>query len=107
MTDFLTWLGWSVDNTFVPVHVAATFWQSPLGLFCTGSLLITSAFRVMHDKARAGIFDTLWHCAFATVTGAGFVIGLSGSLPHQLIKSLVILTALRGIYKAVEVLRKE
>lgn len=107
MTDFLIWLGWATDNAFVPEQVANSFWHTPLGLLCTGSLLITSALRVMHEKARAGVFDTLWHCAFATVTGAGFVIGLSGTPPHQLVKSILILTAIRGIYKAAAMFRKE
>jgi steroid 5-alpha reductase family enzyme len=104
MHNFLVWLGWSVDNTFC-TPVANTFWHSPLGLACTLSLLITSAIRVMHKKSNAGFGDTLWHFLFATVAAAGFTIGATGQVPHQLVKSLLILIAVRGVIKAWRVIK--
>lgn len=104
MNDFLIWFGWSVDNTFC-TPVANTFWHSPLGLFCTGSLLVTSAIRVMHWKSNPSLFDSIWHFLFAMVAAAGFVTGISGQAPHQLVKSLLILIAWRGIVKAIYTLR--
>lgn len=104
MRDILNWIGWSVDNTFC-TPVANSFWHSPLRLFCTATLLLTSAIRVMHYRSNPSMFDTLWHFMFATVAAAGFYIGLSGQVPHQLVKSILILVAVRGIVKAWAVCR--
>lgn len=105
MNDLLNWLGWGVDNAFC-TSAAITFWSAPLGLFCSGSLCITSIFRTFHGKSKDGLFDTLWHMAFTFVCGAAFFVGVSHDEPHHLVKSMVILMAIRGIYKAVQVHRQ-
>lgn len=99
------WLGWSVDNTFWPPQVAQSFWQSPLGLFCTLTLTMTSALRVLHHKVNPSVFDTFWHFCMSLVCCGAFFVGLYGSVPHYIVKTLVILMTIRGIYKAVGVIK--
>lgn len=105
MHEFLVWLGWSIDNTFWPHQIAQSFWHSPLGLFCTLALTITSAIRVLHHKANAGIFDTFWHLCMSLICCAGFFVGLQGAAPHHLVKTLVVLMTIRGIYKCVRLIK--
>lgn len=100
VNNFLIWLGWNVDNTFYPPAVAKAFWSSPLGLFCTGAIMLTSAARLLHWRKSPDFFDTVWQVLFGTVAAAGFFVGLNGAVPHHLVKSLLILVAVRGIYKA-------
>lgn len=105
LNEFLIWFGWSIDNTFYPPGVAQSFWQSPLGLVCTLTLALTSLIRVAHWRSNQGFLDSLWHMAFGVTTAAGFLIGLQGSAPHHLVKTIIILMTVRGVYKAISVIR--
>lgn len=107
LNDFLIWLGWSVDNTFWPPDTAASFWHSPLGLFCTLVLTLTSIIRVMHYKTNPGPFDTFWHFCMSMTCGAGFMIGLHGTPSHHLVKTLIVLMTIRGIYKCIGIFRND
>jgi steroid 5-alpha reductase family enzyme len=102
MTNFLIWLGWNCDNTFYPPATAMSFWSSPLGLFCTATLCLTSAWRVLHRKSHADLFDAVWHMVMTMVTGAAFFIGWRETAPHHLVKSLIILMTIRGVYKVAK-----
>jgi steroid 5-alpha reductase family enzyme len=101
MNNFLTWLGFGTDTPNT-----TSFWHSPLVLVCTGTMFITSLIRVLHPKKNASIVDTIWHCLFGTAAAAGFMIGLSGQLPHNVIRSILLLIAIRGIIKIWELNRR-
>lgn len=101
MTNFLIWLGWNCDNTFYPPLAASSFWSSPLGLFCTATLCLTSAWRVLHRKSHADLFDAIWHFIMAIITASAFFVGVENTPPHHLVKSLIIMMTIRGVYKVI------
>lgn len=101
MNEFLIWLGWNCDYT-LPGKVLFSFWTSPLGLFCTGVLAVTSLIRTLHHKSSADLFDTLWHMCMTITAGAAFFMGLQHRAPQNTVKTLIILMAIRGIYKCIQ-----
>ncbi|QAX92292.1 hypothetical protein HWC07_gp040 [Pantoea phage vB_PagM_LIET2] len=103
MNEFLIWLGWHSSTVFGPSHIAQSFWSSPLGLTCTALLCLTSVYRVIHRQSSAGLFDTIWHFFMSIVAFAAFCVGLESDMPHQIVKSMIILMAIRGVYKSVQV----
>lgn len=105
LNEFLIWFGWSIDNTFYPPGVVRSIWQTPLGLTCTLTLALTTLIRVAHWRSNQGFLDSLWHMAFGVTTAAGFLIGLQGLDPRHVGKTILILMSIRGICKAIAVMR--
>lgn len=106
INDFLIWIGWSVDNTLWPPMLAQSFWSSPLGLFCTAALCVTSTIRASHWKSNSGFFDTVWHLCLALTTASAFFIGLLNQAPHHIVKTLIVLMTIRGILKCCHLHKK-
>ena len=102
--DILVSLGWVADIGECAKSVAF-FWGTPLGLFISGSIVFSSFIRVSHPKGNQGFFDSIWHLCFGLTGAAGFIGGLTATYPTQVLKSMLILMAIRGIVKAVRVFR--
>lgn len=102
--DILVSLGWVTDIGECAESVVF-FWGTPLGLFISGSIVLSSFIRVSHPKGHQGFFDSIWHLCFGLTGAAGFIGGLTATYPTQVLKSMLILMAIRGIVKAVRVFR--
>lgn len=102
--DILVLLGWVTDIGECSESVVF-FCGTPLGLFISGSIVLSSFIRVSHPKGNQGFFDAVWHLCFGLTGAAGFIGGLTETYPTQVLKSMLILMAIRGIVKAVRVFR--
>lgn len=104
VNDILVWLGWVTDIGDC-AHNAVYFWGTPLGLFISGSIVFSSFIRVSHPKGNQGFFDAIWHLCFGLTGAAGFIGGITVVHPHHVLKSMLVLMAIRGIVKALRVFR--
>lgn len=107
LNDFLTWIGWSAENVWNPAVSSAHFWSSPLAMGCMLILTVTSVIRVMHWKTNPDVFDTFWHMAMSMTTVAAFIAGLTHGNPQHVVKTLILLMTIRGIYKCIGILRND
>lgn len=107
LNDFLIWIGWSSENVWTPALASAEFWTSPLALTCTFLLTLTSVIRVTHWKTNPSAFDTFWHFAMSLTTGAAFMVGVNHGNPQHVVKTLIILMTIRGIYKCIGIFRND
>lgn len=95
--DFLIWLGWYVDSAFP--QPAVTFWSEPLGLFCSFVIMVYSGCRVLHPHYKADIIDTIFNMLFALLFLVAFVVGLGPNEPHYIVKTWLMLSALRCLIR--------
>lgn len=107
LNNFLIWSGWSVDNVWNPALASAMFWSSPLGLLCTFLLTVTSIIRVTHWRTNPSVFDTFWHFVMSLTTGAAFITGLNYGNPQHIVKTLIVLMTIRGLYKCIGIFRDD
>ena len=97
--DLLNWLGWYVDNAFPQPSV--TFWSEPLGLACAFIIMVYSALRVLHPHYKADALDTTFNMAYAILFLVAFLVGLLGCEPHYLVKTWLLLSALRCLLRGL------
>lgn len=99
INNFLAWLGLWTQPVYVDGVALVSFWHTPLGLFCSFTLAATSTWRTLHRESRADLFDVIWHFFMALTCTAAFVTGLEGDTPQHVLKSLIVLMTVRGVYK--------
>lgn len=92
MNDFLIWAGWGVGE----------FYSKPLGLLVVAILAITASMRVLRPRCRDHWADTLFFAVTALVYLMTFAAGISGRIPHYTIKTILILLAVRAVWRGYE-----
>ena len=97
--DVLNWLGWYVDNAFP--QPAVTFWSTPLGLSCTFIMMVYHACRVLHPHYKADSVDTAFNIAFSLLFLLAFCVGITGSIPHYLVKTWLLLATIRCLVRGL------
>lgn len=97
--DFLIWLGWDVSAVISPP--VPTFWATPLGLACSFVIMIYSGARVLHPHYKADWLDSIFNMLFSILFMAAFIGGIFKDEPHYIVKTWLILSALRCICRAL------
>lgn len=101
--DFLYWIGWYSIN--MDAAGSPTFWTFPLGLACSFVIMLYSGMRVLAPHYKADHLDTLFNAVFAILFLIAFIAGLYGNAPHYLLKTWLMLSALRCILRgAVDII---
>ncbi len=104
INNFASWFGWVTEAS--DCAMASTyFWSTPLGLIVSGSVVFSSFVRVSHRKGNQGFLDAIWHLCFGLTGAAGFIAGITEVHPQHIVKSVLVLMAIRGVIKAIRVFR--
>lgn len=97
--DFLVWAGWYIDSAFP--QPAVTFWSTPMGLACSLICMLYHGARVLHPAYKADCMDTVFNIFFCIVFMAAFLIGLGPDEPQYLVKTWLMLAALRCLLRGL------
>lgn len=97
--DFLYWIGWYTVN--MNATGSPSFWTYPLGLACSFVIMVYSSFRVLHPHYKADHLDTLFNATFAILFLIAFIAGIYGTAPHYLLKTWLMLAALRCLLRGL------
>lgn len=104
MNNFLHWIGWFPGDKVEAAALYASagdFWSHPLWLTVSFILFVANGARVIYHEARDTWADTLYFALVSLLFLMAFAVGTTGgNHPHYLVKSLLVLLAVRSVWRA-------